>query len=1426
MLLPKRIAAAALLVALLAAHAAPVSAASVSGTWSVNASGVWSAAGNWTSASAPGGAGATAGLTYDISLADRTVTIDTASRTVGILNIGDTGSAYRSYTLAASGGASLILDNSAAAAQINKVLSDQYATEASDTISAPILLNGSLNISNAAHAATAILTISGGITANSAGAKTISNRGTSSSGVTLSGVIGDGSGTVAVTQNSATSALTLSGANTYSGATTVSAGTLKLGAGGSLAAGSSVSIAAGATFDVSGLGASATYALGISASLSAGGTASAATLKGGTSGTVDLGARPIILAYDGSHAALTISQGTLKLNGNAFTVNGAALTNGSYTIVSQTSGNINSAGSYSVSGTAIGSDKTGSISVSSGMVLLAIESAVTTTTTLATSASPSVYGNSVTLTATVSPTPPAGTIQFYDNGSPLGSPVTVNPVDGQAQFTSSTFTAGSHPITAGYSGTTGYKASTTASPTTQPVNRADPDVTAWPTAGIITYGQTLADATLTGGSATPAGNFAFTAPGTVPGAGAASYSVTFTPLDATNYNVATGSAEVTVNQRAITVTADALSKVYGEADPVLTSRITSGSLVIGDSLSGSLTREAGENTGIYAIQQGKLTAGANYSLTFATANLTIAPKPLLAQADNQSRAYGAVNPPLTITYTGFVAGEGVTNLAALPEASTTADTNSLIGTYDITLTGGSDTNYSLVLSNGTLTVTAAAITVTADAKGKIYGDADPELTSQITSGALREGDSLSGSLTRVAGENAVAYAIQQGTLTAGTNYALTFVSADLTISPKAITYTADARGKVYGEVDPALTGQITSGALLEGDSLIGKLTRVAGENAGAYPIEQGTLTAGANYALTFVAADLAIAPKPLLAQADDQSRAYSAVNPPLTITYTGFVGADSATNLAVLPEASTTADTNSLIGTYEITLKGGSDTNYSLVLSNGTLTVTAAAITVTADAKGKVYGEADPELTSQITSGALREGDSLSGSLTRVAGENAGAYAIQQGTLTAGTNYTLTFVTADLTIAPKPLLAKADNQSRAYGAVNMPLTITYTGFVGSESVTNLAVLPEASTAADTNSPVGAYDIAVAGGSDTNYSLVLSNGTLTVTAAAITVTADAKGKVYGDADPELTSQITSGALREGDSLSGSLTRVAGEEVGAYAILQGKLTAGANYALTFVSADLTISPKAITVTADAKGKVYGDADPELTSQITSGTLREGDSLSGSLTRVAGEDVGAYAIEQGTLTAGTNYTLAFVSADLTIAAAQSATALVSSPNPSTHGGSVTFTATVTPVAPAASTPTGSVQFLTNGIALGGPVALISGVGTLNTAGLPAGTNTVTAAYLGDANYNGSTNRLEQVVTNNVETPSTLGIRDNGDGTVTITFAGTPGAEYLVQAASGLAESSWQSVSTNKAAADGQWTFTDSTASQPSRFYRSAKP
>jgi subtilisin family serine protease len=80
------------------------------------------------------------------------------------------------------------------------------------------------------------------------------------------------------------------------------------------------------------------------------------------------------------------------------------------------------------------------------------------------------------------------------------------------------------------------------------VNKTTPVINTAPTASAITYGQTLASSTLSGGSAIVAGNFSWTTPSTAPAVGASSLSVTFTPNDTANYNTATTLVSVMVNK--------------------------------------------------------------------------------------------------------------------------------------------------------------------------------------------------------------------------------------------------------------------------------------------------------------------------------------------------------------------------------------------------------------------------------------------------------------------------------------------------------------------------------------------------------------------------------------------------------------------------------------------------------------------------------------------------------------------------------------------------------------------------------------------------------------------------------------------------------------------------------------------------------------
>src|SRR5690606_17663928 len=73
--------------------------------------------------------------------------------------------------------------------------------------------------------------------------------------------------------------------------------------------------------------------------------------------------------------------------------------------------------------------------------------------------------------------------------------------------------------------------------------------------------------------------------------------------------------------------------------------------------------------------------------------------------------------------------------------------------------------------------------------------------------------------------------------------------------------------------------------------------------------------------------------------------------------------------------------------------------------------------------------------------------DILGGVLSRASGEDVDTYAIMQGTLDAGDNYTITYTGADFTITPKALAVTADaEQSKVYGSTHPVLTYTATGF--------------------------------------------------------------------------------------------------------------------------------------------------------------------------------------------------------------------------------------------------------------------------------------------------------------------------------------------------------------------------------------------
>ena len=128
--------------------------------------------------------------------------------------------------------------------------------------------------------------------------------------------------------------------------------------------------------------------------------------------------------------------------------------------------------------------------------------------------------------------------------------------------------------------------------------------------------------------------------------------------------------------------------------------------------------------------------------------------------------------------------------------------------------------------------------------------------------------------------------------------------------------------------------------------------------------------------------------------------------------------------------------------------------------------------------------------------------------------------------------------------------------------------------------------------------------------------------------------------------------------------------------------------------------------------------------------------------------------------------------VNGHLAITPASTANAIASSLNPALPGSNVSFTVSLSAVPTGSGVPSGTVQFLTNGAAFGGPVSLTNGVASLTSTLVPHGSNAVTAQYAGDGNFFGSTNSLVQVVnTPPVPGAFALGLNRNTSASFTTT-------------------------------------------------------
>jgi gliding motility-associated-like protein/uncharacterized repeat protein (TIGR01451 family) len=427
---------------------------------------------------------------------------------------------------------------------------------------------------------------------------------------------------------------------------------------------------------------------------------------------------------------------------------------------------------------------------------------------------------------------------------------------------------------------------------------------------------------------------------------------------------------------------------------------------------------------------GPYTGSQAYTLTVNAPTITLAPATL--QAATVSTAYSQ-----SITASGGTAPYtyGVTT-GTLPAGLVLSSTGNISGiptaggsfNFTVTATDASTGSgpytgsaaYNITAGKANQTIAFADSTAT-------YCDAPITLTGTASSGLGVTYTSSNPSVASVSGSTLTILSVGTATITASQagnlNYnAATGVAKTLTVNAKALTVTAADKSKTYGTTDPTLTYQVTLGSLVGTDTFAGALTRNPGEAANTYAIKQGTLALNANYIITYIGANLTISKAALTVKANDQTRPYNAANPIFTVSYRGFYNGDTEASLTTNPIVSTTATASSPVGTYPLTVAGAASPNYIINYSPGTLTVTQAVLTVTADNKSRKYGDANP-LFSVTYNGFLNGDDARKLTTVPVAANNSAATTAPGNypiTVSGGASadYIFNYVPGTLTIAP------------------------------------------------------------------------------------------------------------------------------------------------------------------------------------------------------------------------------------------------------------------------------------------------------------------------------------------------------------------------------------------------------------------------
>ncbi|SHL05640.1 Listeria/Bacterioides repeat-containing protein [Fibrobacter sp. UWT2] len=325
------------------------------------------------------------------------------------------------------------------------------------------------------------------------------------------------------------------------------------------------------------------------------------------------------------------------------------------------------------------------------------------------------------------------------------------------------------------------------------------------------------------------------------------------------------------------------------------------------------------------------------------------------------------------------------------------------------------------------------------------------------------------------------------------------------------------------------------------------------------------------------------------------------------------------------------------------------------------LMITASpVVTIVAVGDSKVY-DGTPLSATFTTSGNLGADDQVvdvefTNSITDVGTVTSSvkSYKIMNGTTNVTDLYKVNKVDCFLSVTKAPLTITTASDSKAYDG--NPLTAGVTAvFVNGETATVVATGSQKMVGSSKNTYDIQWDATAKQG---NYQIVENLGILTVTKAAVTIKVSAAEKLYGDADPEFTGEVT--GLVNPDDLgvikyyrSNANVKNAGSYPKA---ISASYTANMNYEVNVTKGNLTVKKRNVTLTSADASKVY-DGTALTAPTVTVGgdgfAPNEGAyfTVTGSQT-VAGTSANTftYELKEGT-DVSTNYTLAEVKGDLTV-------------------------------------------------------------------------------------------------------------------------------------------------------------------------------